>query len=64
MINTFILIIVMSVGGKSLRPAVIQQEFNSYTACERARVAIDKAIDPEEGIHIRLHGCFAKGDYK
>jgi hypothetical protein len=62
---TYVLLMVFSVmqGGVG----VVQQEFSSFSACEKARIAMETAHttgSERYNVILRAQGCFAKGDTK
>jgi hypothetical protein len=62
---TYVLLMVFSImqGGVG----VVQQEFSSFNACEKARIAMEKSHTTgaeRYNVILRAQGCFAKGETK
>jgi hypothetical protein len=61
---TYVLLMVFSVQGGV---GVVQQEFSSFNACEKARIAMETAHttgSERYNVILRAQGCFAKGEKK
>jgi hypothetical protein len=63
---SYVLLMVFSVmqGGVG----VVQQEFTSFSACEKARIAMQKAhttaVEERYNVILRAQVCFEKGEKK